>query len=213
MKDLLEEYEKIPSPPKATKYFQKKFWFNFQQNLDSFITNETEEIDSIECTSNINDDGLNPQRETRLAFMQIKPAINSFCKDGLDMLLEWAKKILEESKDKIFNSTILYQQQIELVINLIFNPDRTSGTGQTAIGRLFEITRGAIDLHLKRMKKERNSLVGRAPLLKDHCTQMIINFVNQCYEDHVSPNFYTLIDMIYNKSNILFSYNTLYKII
>lgn len=43
--------------------------------------------------------------------------------------------------------------------------------------------------------------------------QMIINFVNQCYEEHASPNFYTLIDMIYNKSNILFSYNTLYKIV
>ena len=107
----------------------------------------------------------------------------------------------------------MYQQQIELVINLIFNPDRTSGTGQTAIGKLFGITRGAIDSHLRRMKKERNSLVGRPPLLKDHGMQMIINFVNQCYEDHASPNFYTLIDMIYNKSNILFSYNTLYKIV
>ena len=92
LKDLLDKYEKIPSPSKATEYVQKKFRFNFQLNIDSFITNETEEEDSIECTSNISDDGLNPQRGTRLAFMQNKPAINSFCKDGPDMLPEKAKK-------------------------------------------------------------------------------------------------------------------------
>lgn len=118
---------------------------------------------------------------------------------------------MKESHDNIFNSNLTYQEQIEFVIKAIHSPDRTKKTGQTAIGRLFNVSKGAIHSHLTRMNSERRSVVGRPPLLNEEEQQMIIDYIFQCYDENNPPNLFSLIDIIFNKFNVLYSYNTLYK--
>ena len=118
---------------------------------------------------------------------------------------------MEQNRNLIFKQGITYQEQIENVIKLIHSDKKADGTGQTAIGKLFGITRGSIHSHMKRMKKVRKHLVGRPPLLNEIQDSFLIEYVSNSYIQKQSPNLYTLIDVFFNKFDIFLNYHSVHN--
>lgn len=142
-----------------------------------------------------------------------KQPITSFVPGSLEKLPNDKRLILENNMTKIFQKGITYQEQIETVISLIHSPDRKEMTGQTAIGRLFGITKGAVHSHVTRMKKNRSSTIGRPSILNQEQNQIVCDYIYNCYIEKQSPNFYTLSDMIFCKFNIYLDYHSIYNFI
>ena len=167
---------------------------------------EEEEICSIEKENEI-------AHNKRQYLLQKKQPITSFVPGSLEKLPNDKRLILENNMTKIFQNGITYQEQIETVISLIHSPDRKEMTGQTAIGRLFGITKGAVHSHVTRMKKNRSSTIGRPSILNQEQNQIVCDYIYNCYIEKQSPNFYTLSDMIFCKFNIYLDYHSIYNFI
>lgn len=209
-KHLLDQYTDIKQKTSQPNIDTKSS--NLNPDEKNLLSIDLTEIDDDTVVMNDqNHDPLTVSPNSRRSYMMAKEPIESFNEESFNQLPKDAQRILKENHDNIFNSNLTYQEQIEFVIKAIHSPDRTKKTGQTAIGRLFNVTKGAIHSHLTRMNSERRSVVGRPPLLNEEEQQMIIDYVFQCYDENNPPNLFSLIDIIFNKFNVLYSYNTLYK--
>ena len=197
--DLLDEYNKIKGP---AKYIQKIF----SDDSDRSSSEEEEEENSSP------DEELVLTNETQ-PYKYTKPPIEEFIPGSVESLPEAAQKILRENKDMIFRKGITYQCQIELVIKLIHSKKKCDCTGQTAIAKLFGISKGAIHTHMTRMTKNKRTKAGRPPLFDSFQDKTISEYVSNCYIQGQSPNIYSLIDMIFNTFSIYLDYHSIYNYI
>lgn len=72
-----------------------------------------------------------------------------------------------------FAENITYQGQVENVISLIYNPNRNSKSGPSAICRLFGVNRGTISKHYEQIQNPRNEFIGRPPDLDPYHIKLL----------------------------------------
>ena len=151
---------------------------------------------------------------TRASYLKWKPPITSFNEDAFLELPEDKQQILLEHNDEIFGKDVLYQEQIEKVVLLIYDPTRGSCSGCKNIADLFGISRGAMQTHITRLfAKQKNEMIGRPSILNEEHLMLIGHHVESKMEGSKSPDFPALQNWIYKNFNIDLSVNTLIKII
>ena len=175
-------------------------------SLIDLESEDTEEVREIV-------ENLAYKQRSRREYLEKKPALNEFVDGSLELLPEEKQQILIEHKDEIFAPDITYQAQVELVIRLIFDPNRGSASGPSAIGRLFGVSRGTISTHYKRMNSARKPVVGRPGALDEESFTQVIVYIRDCYEKKKSPNIFNLIDYIFCEFHININEKTLRGII
>ena len=126
------------------------------------------------------------EQNVRAKYLSNFTPLSSFPDDALNCLPTDKRSILINNHDEIFNSELTYQEQIELVISLIYDSTRGSKTGPSALGKLFSISRGAMYSHIKR-KELGHKEVGRPALLDDnHITLIVDHLKKKAYEAAVT---------------------------
>ncbi len=209
----------------ATKYFEYFYIDELPREiavevcaakgLDTSLANlsemDLENDDSDENRQIIED--LAYKRKDRREYLERKPPIKSFVDNSFEELPDEKKNILIEHWDEIFNDNVTYQQQVECVIRLIFDPSKKINTGHTAIGKLFGVSKGTISTHYKRMQLGRKPYIGRPGVLNDFEIEQLILFIKERTENHRSPNVFQCIDFIFDRFHISINPKTLYGII
>ena len=171
---------------------------------------EDEEEDSVEENYAI----IDAIKATREGYLKWKPAKETLCEDGLSELPEDKQQILAEHWNDIFNENITYQEQIEKVILLIYDPTRGSHSGALNIGKLFGISRGAMQTHITRLFDGlRNESIGRPSIISEEQMQLMVHHIQKCLVDSHSPDLHALQNWIYKKFSIDVSTNTLAHIV
>ncbi len=211
IKTLLQQYREDVEKKVSDQISSEKFFKEIDNKL-KLEENELSEDDILkdeESCNEINDSNVSPN--SRKAFMLKKPPLTDFYSESVKSLPEEAQRKLEENRDKIFKKGITYQEQIEAVIKLIYSPNKKDHLGQTAISKLFGITKGAINTHFQRMGKPKRSIVGRPPLLDEFQSQSLCEYISFCYGQKQSPSIFTLSDFIYNKFQLYLAYHSIYN--
>ena len=194
----------------ANEYFQSfekpaleetEFLSLLPNELSSDDEGELEHINYIEKET----------RTTRKAYMKWKKPIENFQEIGIEALPDEKKAILLEHNDEIFNNNLMYQEQIELVLKLIYDPKK--GSGYSTIGALFGVSKATICTHHHRMNKIKKARVGRPGILNETQMETLIIYIKQCYEQKASPNLYHLVDYIFNTFEVSIKINSLRSII
>ena len=153
------------------------------------LTEEEEELDIQKNT---------PSKGSRTTYLHIKDPIDSFDQDGFNKLNLECQKILISHKDAIFNQSLTYQEQIYLVVKLIYEPGKNSRCGPAAIGRLFRVQRGTISSHIRRMAEEKHENVGRPPKLTDIEADLLVVHVRESYLNKKPACYKSLVDFVFN---------------
>ena len=153
------------------------------------------------------------QKRLRVEYLSKYEPLQQFKEGSLKDLPTAKQQILEENRSLIFNEQISYQEQVELVIHLIYDPTRNSGCGPTAIGKLFGVSKGTIAERAKRMQRSRRAIVGRPAALDDTQLALLIDYCRQKYIEKTSPNIFHLIDYIFSEFHVSININTLRSII
>ena len=152
-------------------------------------------------------------KNSRTTYLRMKAPLPHFEDEALSKLPEQKQQILRDNYSSIFNEKITYQEQIETVLRLIYDPKRGSHSGPTYIGMLFGVSGGTISTHYKRMQKERRSIVGRPGALSEEELQILYLFVVDGYQKKSSPNVVRLVDFCFNEFHLSIKEDTLSKII
>ena len=158
-------------------------------------------------------ENLLKERTNRQSYIEKYKPLSEFPQDALDALPQEKKQILVDHYDQIFDENITYQEQIETVLRLIYDPVRGHHSGPTAIGRLFGITGGTVSVHYKRMNKARNVCVGRPRSLSDDELHQIILYIRTRCENQRAPNIYHLIDYAFDTFHVSIRRETLKNIL
>ena len=131
-------------------------------------------------------------------FIRNQKPLTDFPMEAVNALPGEKQDILIEYADEIFNDKITYQEQIELVVSLIYDPIRKNKSGASAISKLFSISRGAMFSHIKRMERGHKE-VGRAPILDSAHMELLHHHIRKKLSKSASPDIPTLCDWIYKK--------------
>ena len=137
----------------ATKYFEY-FYIDelpkdvaeevlIRKNLDLSLADLAEldpENDSEENREII--EHLAYKNTSRREYLEKKPPITSFIEGSLEELPIDKQTIIRDHWAEIFNEEVKYQEQVEKVIRLIYDPTPKSHSGPTAIGKLFGVSKG-----------------------------------------------------------------------
>ena len=134
-----------------------------------------------EENESINNFLCNQEKTTRDDYIIKNKPIMQYCPNSFEKLNEKSQIILNNNKDIIFRNGVSYQAQIETVISLIYDPSKNSKSGPTAIGRLFGFSHGTISSHFKRIKRQRNHLIGRPPDLDKMQIKILCNHIETSF--------------------------------
>ena len=133
-----------------------------------------------------------PPKNCRTTLLKLKAPLKSFMQEGFQKLDEEGQNLLQDHTDEIFAPEVVYQEQVELVINLLYED-----YGPSAIGRLFGVTRGTIFEHRKRMQKRRRELLGRPGLLNEEELKILILFIKTSFDEKRPADYADLVNFAF----------------
>ena len=131
------------------------------------------EEDDDEATSEVHQ-----EESKRLRFIKKRAPIELFHAEAVQNLTTEKQNILTEHSEELFNSNLTYQEQIELVISLIYDPKGGNKAGPTTLGMLFGISKGSMNTHIKRMQAGHKA-VGRPSILTREHLELISYHINK----------------------------------
>lgn len=134
-----------------------------------------------------------------------------FIEEKFDNLPKNVQSVLKKNHKKLFESGLLYQEQIYLTIELI-HLDPVYNCGLSVIGGLFGVSKGTISTYKKRMKRV-GQQQGRPKKLSQEQLTLLYDEIESLYQKNRPPDIDMLIDIIFNKFALSIKYNTLYKTI
>lgn len=177
---------------------------NMKGLLNDSLTEEEEAEEAAQST---------PSKYALSPLLKKKPKIEDFVEEGFNSLPTYAQTILEQHREDIFVNTKYYQEQIEMVISLVYEKGRKSKCGCTAIGKLFGITRGAVQSHVTRSQKQKQQFIGRPGVLSHEEREILILHI-ECQAKKMNPlDIHMVIDFIYDKFKLSIKHNTLWKML
>ena len=162
---------------------------------------ETEEEEAIE------EEQTQESKSKRLSMSRKAPLVE-FEEDGWNGIDEASRQILVNNKEHIFHEGVTYQEQIELVYNLL----KPVNIGPTKIANLFGVTRGTIANHILRFNKKQLS-PGRPVVLNESEIDMLVGYIYESFARNKPRNYIQLQDFIYDKIGKSIKMNTIYHII
>ena len=200
LRELLNQYNKLQKLEKRPCPSSIEICAEVEKLIeDDFFTEE--EADFEEFT---------PPKGSRAAFLSIPDPITEFNEDGVNSLPETQQNILLEHYEDIFGQNLTYQDQIYAVISLIFIPGKKSVCGAAAIAKLFNVNRGTIYTHIKRMNKPKRETVGRPPYLDQQEQEILVAFIRSSYFSKNPTTYDVLSDFIFDKFSKVLSYDCLW---
>ena len=149
-----------------------------------------------------------PPKNCRTTLLKLKAPLKSFMQEGFQKLDEEGQNLLQDHTDEIFAPEVVYQEQVELVINLLYED-----YGPSAIGRLFGVTRGTIFEHRKRMQKRRRELLGRPGLLNEEELKILILFIKTSFDEKRPADYADLVNFAFKNFNVAISTDSMAHII
>ena len=197
LKNLIDEYKKNQNV--ETRAFPESV--NFCRLVEEMEENnefeETEENEKTEIQVE------SPAKNSRTLYLKFKQPLQAFKRD-LNKLDEEARSILIENNEEIFNEDMTYQQQVEMVISLIYDI-----AGPTRISELFGVTRGTISEHKKRMCNKRREVIGRPTLLTGLEIDILKRHIIDSLQKQQPQNYQRLVDFIFDQFEKTVSVNSL----